>query len=99
MMNPQKKQKLIWWLTGALVGAGVTLVLECCCSPPPPSPPLAPVCADAAAPVALPATPEDASCPIDATPAPPPLAFDAGPSCGTHPWANAPTCCWDDCNS
>jgi hypothetical protein len=80
-MNPHKKEKLIWFLLGGLVGMVLTIALECCSGgPPPPAP--AP-CADAAA-------ASDASVEAGADDAAPsavtPLAFDAGPSCGTHPW-------------
>lgn len=98
-MHAHTKQKIRWMVTGALVGAGLSALITCCCggaAPPPPPP--APMCADAAPPpVATPAPEVDASCTApDASPAP----FDAGPSCGTHPWSKDGRCCrGSDCNT
>jgi hypothetical protein len=84
MMNPYKKEKLIWFLLGGVVGMVLTFTLECCTAGPPPppvAPPSPPACADAGVAADAAADADDA-----APPAQTPLAFDAGPSCGTHPW-------------
>ncbi len=96
-MNPKKKEKLIWMTLGALFSAVPVLAIGCCCLTPPcaPPPPPPPVSADAAAapPVVQPAS-DDAGIAADAASAAPPIALDAGPSCGTHPWsAKGHVCC------
>ena len=102
-MNPHKKQKLIWLALGALLGVVLAVVVGCCCHEPPPSVAPSPMCADAAAPppANVPTSLDAGSCGADATPPQPPVAFDAGPSCGTHPWAKAQACCTSpaDCNA
>jgi hypothetical protein len=99
-MNPCTKKKWHWTVVGGLVGVAVALVAACCChqQQQPATPP--PVCADAGAPPAITPAPPDASEACDASDASTtatPIAFDAGPSCGTHPWSHkAQDCCPPD---
>jgi hypothetical protein len=95
-----------WVGIGILAAILMAVVSLCClCSQPPSAPPcnvLPPVVVrapDASA-------PDDAGSVCDAAPAPPialDAGFDAGPSCGTHPWCPHPKkpCCLEqeDCCS
>jgi hypothetical protein len=100
-MNPRKRQNIHWMILGGLLGVAVTVVAACCChGQEPPAAPAA-TCADAgSSPVVIPAPSDagDAGDASDASPTTTPIAFDAGPSCGTHPWSTkAQECCPPDC--
>ena len=95
-MHPHKKQKLTWMAYGVLVGVILACVAACCCwrSPSVVLPPAE--CGDGSAGVVdVPPLYPDGECDagvvidVDALP-----AFDAGPSCGSHPWCPHPKeCC------
>ena len=98
------KRPIPWAGIGILAVILMTVVAICClCSPgsPPPAPP---PCDVPPPPVVVPApdagVSDDAGSPCDAAPAPPiaiDAGFDAGPSCGTHPWCPHPKpCCRDE---
>jgi hypothetical protein len=98
-----ESRRLPWAGIGVLVAVLAGVVALCClCSPDKPAPP----CDVPPPPVVVPAPDAaiaddagtvDAGAPCDAAP---PVVFDAGPSCGSHPWCPHPKpCCTDvlDC--
>ena len=94
-MHPHKKQKLAWLACGVLVGVILACLAACCCWPGPRAvlPPAE--CGDGSVTVIVVPPPPmeacDAGPPVDVDAFPP---FDAGPSCGTHPWCPQPKeCC------
>jgi len=98
-----ENRRIPWAGIGVLAVILMTVVALCClCSPGNPTPP--PPCDVPPPPVVVPApdagVPDDAGSSCDAAPAPPialDAGFDAGPSCGTHPWCPHPKpCCRDE---
>jgi len=100
-----ESRRIPWVGIGILAAILMAVVALCClCSPGNPQPPPAPPCDVPPPPVVVPApdagVPDDAGSPCDAAPAPPialDAGFDAGPSCGSHPWCPHPKpCCRDE---
>jgi len=99
-----ESRRIPWVGIGILAAILMAVVALCClCSPGNPQPP-PPPCDVPPPPVVVPApdagVPDDAGSSCDAAPAPPialDAGFDAGPSCGSHPWCPHPKpCCRDE---
>jgi hypothetical protein len=97
------ENRRIPWVSIGVLAVILMIVAALCCLCSPGSPP-PPPCDVPPPPVAVPApdagVPDDAGSPCDAAAAPPIVldaGFDAGPSCGTHPWCPHPKpCCRDE---
>jgi hypothetical protein len=97
------ENRRIPWL-GIGVLAVILMIVAALCSLCSPGGPTRPPCDAPTPPVVVPSpdagVPDDGGSPCDAAPAPPialDAGFDAGPSCGTHPWCPHPKpCCRDE---